>query len=177
MLEVVGSAVEFDDVDGMTVLGVRPFGLSRSSRLLKRAFDIVGTSIGLSRSPRSSPAVAIAIRLDSRGPIFFRQVRVGRDGEPFRIFKFRSMVIDADAQKDELRGCNEVGDGMFKIAADPRVTRVGRLLRAHLARRAAAAVQRAARRDEPRRPAPARRRRGRAGASASTAAGSTSRPA
>jgi lipopolysaccharide/colanic/teichoic acid biosynthesis glycosyltransferase len=74
-------------------------------------------------------ALAIAIRLDSRGSIFFRQVRIGRDGEPFEIFKFRSMVTGADAQKDALRGFNEVGDGMFKISSDPRVTRVGRLLR------------------------------------------------
>ena len=72
---------------------------------------------------------ALAIRLDSRGPIFFRQVRVGRDGRHFRIFKFRSMCMDAESQKDDLRGLNEVGDGMFKITEDPRVTRVGRFLR------------------------------------------------
>ncbi len=129
MLEVVGSAVEFDDVDGMTVLGVRQFGLSRSSRTLKRAFDIVVTSIGLVAVAPILAGLAIAIRLDTRGSIFFRQVRIGRDGEPFEIFKFRSMVTGADARKDELRGMNEVGDGMFKISADPRVTRVGRLLR------------------------------------------------
>ena len=54
---------------------------------------------------------------------------MGRDGRQFRIYKFRSMVVEADAQKDQLRGLNEVGDGMFKIAADPRVTRVGAFLR------------------------------------------------
>ena len=129
MLEVVGSAVEFDDVDGMTVLGVRQFGLSRSSRTLKRAFDIVVTSIGLVAVAPILAGLAIAIRLDTRGSIFFRQVRIGRDGEPFEIFKFRSMVTGADARKDELRELNEVGDGMFKISADPRVTRVGRFLR------------------------------------------------
>ena len=129
MLEVVGSAVEFDDVDGMTMLGVRPFGLSRSSRLLKRAFDLVATSVGLLAVGPVMAAIALAIRLDSKGPVFFRQVRVGRDGRHFRIFKFRSMVVDADAQKERLRALNEVGDGMFKITDDPRVTRVGELLR------------------------------------------------
>jgi exopolysaccharide biosynthesis polyprenyl glycosylphosphotransferase len=129
MLEVVGSAVEFEDVDGMTMMGVRPFGLSRSSHLLKRAFDIVATSIGLLAVGPIIAAVALAIRLDTKGPIFFRQVRVGRDGREFRIYKFRSMVADADAQKERLRRFNEVGDGMFKISDDPRVTRVGGLLR------------------------------------------------
>ena len=73
--------------------------------------------------------IAAAIRLDSRGPIFFRQVRVGRNGETFRIFKFRSMVVDAEEQKEQLRSLSEVGEGMFKISRDPRVTRVGAFLR------------------------------------------------
>jgi exopolysaccharide biosynthesis polyprenyl glycosylphosphotransferase len=128
-LEVVGSAVEFEDIDGMMLLGVRPFGLSRSSRLLKRIFDLVVTSIGLIAVAPVLAIVAAAIRLDSNGPIFFRQVRVGRDGETFRIFKFRSMVVNAEEQKDRLRAYNEVGDGMFKITRDPRVTRVGGFLR------------------------------------------------
>lgn len=129
MLEVVGSAVEFEDVDGMTMLGVRPFGLSRSSRLLKRAFDLISTSIGLVLVGPVIAAIALAIRLDSKGPVLFRQVRVGRDGRPFRIFKFRSMVMNAEEQKERLRAMNEVGDGMFKISRDPRVTRVGSFLR------------------------------------------------
>jgi lipopolysaccharide/colanic/teichoic acid biosynthesis glycosyltransferase len=74
-------------------------------------------------------AIAVAIRLDSPGPALFRQPRVGREGRHFRIFKFRSMVTDADAHKDELRERNEAGAGLFKIAHDPRVTRVGAFLR------------------------------------------------
>jgi exopolysaccharide biosynthesis polyprenyl glycosylphosphotransferase len=129
MLEVVGSVVEFDDVDGLTMLGIRPFGFSASSRFLKRSFDLAATSLGMLAVAPILAAVAVAIRLDSRGPVFFRQVRVGRDGEPFHIFKFRSMVVGAEAQKDRLWALNEVGDGMFKISADPRVTRVGAFLR------------------------------------------------
>jgi exopolysaccharide biosynthesis polyprenyl glycosylphosphotransferase len=129
IFEVVGSAVEIDDVDGMTMLGVRSFGLSRSSRLLKRSFDVVAASIGLLVAGPLISAIALAIRLDSHGPIFFRQVRVGRDGRHFRILKFRSMVVDAEARKDELRVLNEAGDGLFKISDDPRITRVGRFLR------------------------------------------------
>ena len=163
MLEVVGSAVEFDDLDGMTVLGVRQFGLSRSSRRLKRAFDFVATPIGLLAVAPILAALAAAIKLDSRGPVFFRQVRIGRDGVPFEIFKFRSMVVDADAQKDALRDLNEVGDGMFKITADPRVTRVGNFLRRTSLDELPQLFNVLRGRDEPRRPAPARRRRGRAG--------------
>ncbi len=130
MFEVVGSAVELEDVDGMTMLAVRPFGLSRSSRMLKRSFDLVATSVGLLVVGPIIAGIALAIRLDTDGPVFFRQVRVGRDGRHFRIFKFRSMVVGAHAQRDQLRDLNEVGDGMFKISDDPRVTRVGRFLRA-----------------------------------------------
>ncbi len=74
-------------------------------------------------------AVALSIRLDSKGPILFRQIRVGRDGSHFRIFKFRSMVADAEAQKEVLRSRNEAGRGLFKITDDPRITRVGGFLR------------------------------------------------
>jgi lipopolysaccharide/colanic/teichoic acid biosynthesis glycosyltransferase len=72
--------------------------------------------------------LAIAVKLDSRGPVLFRQPRVGRAGCGFDMFKFRSMVDGADAMKDELRTHNEAR-GLFKIAADPRITRVGRFLR------------------------------------------------
>ena len=129
MLEVVGSAVEFDDIDGMTMLGVRKFGLPRSSRLLKRAFDLAVGGAVLSLVSPLLGAIALAIRLESRGPVFFRQTRVGRDGHHFQIVKFRSMVADAEAQKDTLRARNEAGDGLFKIRDDPRITRVGRFLR------------------------------------------------
>jgi exopolysaccharide biosynthesis polyprenyl glycosylphosphotransferase len=129
IFEVVGSAVELDDVDGMTMLGVRSFGLSRSSVLLKRSFDLVAASIALLIAGPLIALIALAIRLDSDGPLFFRQVRVGRDGKHFRIFKFRSMVVDAEARKDQLRVFNEAGEGLFKISDDPRVTRVGRFLR------------------------------------------------
>jgi exopolysaccharide biosynthesis polyprenyl glycosylphosphotransferase len=130
MFEVVGSSVEFDDVDGMTMLGIRRFGLSHSSRLLKRGFDLAATSVGMLFVAPILGAIALAIRLDTKGPVIFRQTRVGRDGEHFSICKFRTMVVDADARKDELRARNEAGDGLFKITDDPRVTRVGKILRA-----------------------------------------------
>jgi exopolysaccharide biosynthesis polyprenyl glycosylphosphotransferase len=129
LLEVVGSSVEFDDLHGVTLMGVRRFELTRSSAALKRAFDLVAASIGLLAVAPMMIAAAVAIKLDSRGPVFFRQPRVGRHGKHFHIFKFRTMIRDADAMKDALRPRNEAQEGLFKIVDDPRVTRVGRFLR------------------------------------------------
>jgi exopolysaccharide biosynthesis polyprenyl glycosylphosphotransferase len=129
LLEVVGSSVEFDDLHGVTVMGVRRFELTRSSAAFKRAFDLLGASLGLLAVLPLLVVIAIAIKLDGRGPVFFRQLRVGRHGQRFQMLKFRTMVPDAEALKDSLRHRNEAREGLFKIAADPRVTRVGRLLR------------------------------------------------
>jgi exopolysaccharide biosynthesis polyprenyl glycosylphosphotransferase len=128
LFEVVGSSVEFDHLDGLTILGVRRFGLTRSSRVLKRAFDLAGAAVGLLVAAPLIVAISVAIRLDSRGPVFFRQTRVGRDGRHFAMLKFRSMVVDAESRKTTLRHLNETM-GLFKIADDPRMTRVGRILR------------------------------------------------
>jgi len=129
VLEVVGSSVEFDNVHGVTVMGVRRFDLARSSAGVKRAFDLFGASLGLLALSPLMVFFAVAIRLDSRGPVFFRQLRVGRHGERFHVLKYRTMVPNAEALKDGLRDRNEAAEGLFKIADDPRVTRVGRLLR------------------------------------------------
>jgi exopolysaccharide biosynthesis polyprenyl glycosylphosphotransferase len=129
LLEVVGSSVEFDNLHGVTVMGVRRFELTRSSSAVKRAFDVICASIGVLAVSPLLLVAAIAIKLDSRGPVFFRQLRVGRHGEHFHILKFRTMVDGADALKDSLRDRNEAHDGLFKIADDPRVTKVGRFLR------------------------------------------------
>ncbi len=128
MMEVVGSSVEFDYLDGLTMLGVRRFGLTLSSRLVKRAFDLVGSTVLLVAVAPLGLMAALAIRLDSRGPVLFRQTRVGKDGRRFRMFKFRSMVDGAEEIKDNLRHLNNV-EGLFKLEDDPRVTRIGRVLR------------------------------------------------
>jgi exopolysaccharide biosynthesis polyprenyl glycosylphosphotransferase len=129
LFEVVGSAVEFDDLDGIPLLGLRGQGLPRSSRLLKRACDTAMASLALLLLGPALLIISIAIRLDSPGPVLFRQKRVGRHGRAFRIWKFRTMYDGADSMKDQLLSRNEGAEGFFKIADDPRVTRVGRWLR------------------------------------------------
>jgi exopolysaccharide biosynthesis polyprenyl glycosylphosphotransferase len=128
VLEVVGPSVHVDDVEGLPLLSTRPFGLSRSSRVIKRGLDLVGSGVMLIVLSPMMTMAAIAIKLDSHGPVFFRQHRVGRDGAPFEMLKFRTMSPDAEARKQALVEQNEA-DGMFKIANDPRITRVGRVLR------------------------------------------------
>jgi exopolysaccharide biosynthesis polyprenyl glycosylphosphotransferase len=129
LFEAVGSAYEFDEVEGATLLGVRRHGLSRSSWLIKRSFDLVCASVVALLLLPLMAMIAAAIKLDSRGPIFFRQPRMGREDTVFRIFKFRTMVVDAEARKADLEERNEAGGGLFKIEDDPRITRVGRFLR------------------------------------------------
>jgi len=129
LLEVVGSASVFDELDGLSLLGVRPYGLSKSSELLKRTMDFAGAFVLLLGLAPLLILISILIKLDSTGPVFFVQRRTGRHGQQFGIIKFRSMVADAEQIKDRLRGQNEVAGGLFKISADPRITRVGGLLR------------------------------------------------
>jgi exopolysaccharide biosynthesis polyprenyl glycosylphosphotransferase len=128
VLEVVGSSASFDFIDGLTVLGVPEFGMSSTAQALKRTFDVAGSALLILLASPLLVAIALAVKLTSAGPVFFRQERVGRNGERFDMLKFRSMHDGADALKDELRHANEQ-DGLFKIADDPRITRVGRLLR------------------------------------------------
>jgi exopolysaccharide biosynthesis polyprenyl glycosylphosphotransferase len=129
LLEVVGSSVEFDDLHGVTVMGVRRFDLTRSSQAFKRAFDLLGASLGLLAISPLMGLIALLIKLEDGGPVFFRQLRVGRHGQRFMMVKFRTMIPDADSLKDSLRDRNEAAEGLFKIAEDPRITRVGRWLR------------------------------------------------
>ena len=102
--------------------------MSRSSRVMKRALDIAAAGAALALASPVLLVTAIAIALDSPGPVLFGQTRVGRDGRHFEILKFRSMIDGAEAQREALDHRNETA-GLFKLADDPRVTRVGRVLR------------------------------------------------
>lgn len=128
LFDALGPSVELDDVEGITVLGVNPPVLSRSSRFLKRLIDLIGAAILLLLTAPLQAAIAVAIKLDSPGPVFFRQVRIGRWGERFRLVKFRTMSTDAEERQEELLGKSK-DSGWLLLDHDPRVTRVGRFLR------------------------------------------------
>jgi len=97
--------------------------------LVKRVMDIFGGIIGCLITLILTPFVALAIKLDSKGPVFFSQIRIGKNGRRFKIFKFRSMYVDAEEQKKKLETQNEVKGLMFKMTDDPRVTKVGKIIR------------------------------------------------
>jgi exopolysaccharide biosynthesis polyprenyl glycosylphosphotransferase len=128
VMTVVGAAATIDELDSMILLGVPRFGLSRSSQALKRALDATCGALLLLMVAPIFLIIATAIRRDSEGPALFRQKRIGRDGEPFTMYKFRSMIVDAERMKADLDGLNETS-GLFKMTDDPRVTHIGRLLR------------------------------------------------
>jgi exopolysaccharide biosynthesis polyprenyl glycosylphosphotransferase len=129
LLEVVGTSSTFDDIDGITLLGVRQYGLSASSGMMKRTMDIACAGLAVLVLAPLFGLAAILIKLDGGGPVFFRQRRIGRRGANFEMLKFRSMVPNADQRKADLREHNEAEGGLFKITDDPRITRVGRWLR------------------------------------------------
>lgn len=97
--------------------------------VVKRGIDIVGGLVGCLITIVLTPFVALAIKLDSPGPVFFSQIRIGKNGRRFRIYKFRSMYVDAEARKKELEAQNEMQGLMFKMENDPRITKVGRFIR------------------------------------------------
>ena len=97
--------------------------------VVKRLIDILGGLVGSLITVIIAPFVAIAIRLDSPGPVFFAQTRIGKNGRRFKIYKFRSMYVDAEERKKELESQNEMQGLMFKMENDPRITRVGKFIR------------------------------------------------
>ena len=130
LFEFLGGARSVEQLGDLPMLSIGVTSLSRPSRIAKRLMDVAFASIALLLSAPLFALVALAIKLESRGPVLFRQTRAGRDGRPFRILKFRSMYADADRRKAEYGELNDHGDGvMFKIHEDPRITRGGRFLR------------------------------------------------
>ncbi|WP_102279279.1 sugar transferase [[Lactobacillus] timonensis] len=99
-------------------------------RFIKRLFDIIASALALVILSPLLLIIAICIKVDDpKGPVFYSQIRVGKDGKHFKMFKFRSMVTNADQLLEKLRAKNEVDGAMFKIKNDPRITRVGRVIR------------------------------------------------
>lgn len=129
VLEHTLSAGRVEEVDGLPIYSM----VTGPDRVLalaaKRALDITGSAVALLALSPVLLGIALAVRLDSAGPILFRQERVGVHGRRFRIVKFRTMVADAEERLDELRARNEIRGHAFKLTHDPRVTRVGRWLR------------------------------------------------
>jgi exopolysaccharide biosynthesis polyprenyl glycosylphosphotransferase len=131
--DTVGARLQLHQLEGMPLLTVPRSAMGRSALWLKRALDLAAGAVAVVLLSPVLTACAIAIKLDTPGPVLFRQRRVGRNDEPFEVLKFRSMCDGADDQKQAVANLNLHGGGtetgMFKIPADPRITRVGAFLR------------------------------------------------
>ncbi len=131
-LELPGTHSDRSKIDSFgsySVLTYTRFQSSYKRLLIKRVIDIVGGLVGLLITLLFFPFVALAIKIDSPGPILFSQVRIGRNGRRFKVYKFRSMYQDAEARKKELEDQNEMQGLMFKMENDPRITKVGKFIR------------------------------------------------
>jgi|tagenome__1003787_1003787.scaffolds.fasta_scaffold20925909_2 exopolysaccharide biosynthesis polyprenyl glycosylphosphotransferase len=134
LFEMITPTVQLHQVEGLPLMSMPPMRLSRSDRAVKRGIDVLIGIVALVALAPIFAGIAIAIKLTSRGPVFFRQERVGERDCAFRMWKFRSMVVDAESRRGEVSHLNRyLADGddpvMFKVPNDPRTTRVGRVLR------------------------------------------------
>jgi exopolysaccharide biosynthesis polyprenyl glycosylphosphotransferase len=121
--------VDVEAINGIPLISIKQSSLTGWNLVVKRAYDLILTTVGMTVSAPLWLFIAIAIKLDSPGPVLFRQERAGRHGKPFTVYKFRSMRQDAEAELAKLQNRNEVDGPMFKIRDDPRRTRIGRFIR------------------------------------------------
>ena len=130
LLQLSLDRVELDEVAGIPLIGLRDASIRGLSYAVKRSMDIMVASVVLTLMGLPMAIIAAMIRLDSPGPILIRQMRIGRDGVPFTLIKFRCMVRDAEEQRQALLAANpHIDPRLFKLKDDPRLTRVGRILR------------------------------------------------
>jgi exopolysaccharide biosynthesis polyprenyl glycosylphosphotransferase len=129
LTDIAGPRIHTQQVAGLPLIHVTTPTLEGGQRVAKRLFDVVVSGALIVIAAPIMTALALAIKIESRGPVLFRQHRVGIEGAPFRMYKFRSMVVDAEERLAELAHRNEGSGVLFKIKNDPRVTRVGRMLR------------------------------------------------
>jgi exopolysaccharide biosynthesis polyprenyl glycosylphosphotransferase len=129
LLQMSLSRMDVDDLGGVPMIGIKEISITGWKLVMKRAIDFTIALVGLIVSLPLTLLIALAIKLDSPGPVLFRQVRVGKVGRHFVLYKFRSMSEGAEQEQQKLAGMNETEGPIFKIRHDPRCTRVGRFLR------------------------------------------------
>jgi exopolysaccharide biosynthesis polyprenyl glycosylphosphotransferase len=129
LLDVAGPRTTIRPVAGLPLLHVDHVELTGAKQVTKGIFDRISAALALAVLAPLFTVIALAIKLSDKGPVFFRQTRIGKDGHTFTLWKFRTMVVDAEAQKAELLPQNDGNGRLFKMRRDPRVTRAGAWLR------------------------------------------------
>jgi exopolysaccharide biosynthesis polyprenyl glycosylphosphotransferase len=129
LIDVAGPRTTIRPVAGLPLLQLDHPELAGGKQVIKAVFDRVAAAMILIAVSPLFLVIALAIRLDDHGPVLFKQTRVGRDGHTFKVYKFRTMVVDAEQRKQQLQALNEGAGMLFKMRRDPRVTKVGGSLR------------------------------------------------
>ncbi len=129
IFELQVNALDFQELNGVPLIGIRDNQLTGFNYLVKRGVDLALALTLLAVAAIPMLLIALAIKIDSKGPIILRQTRIGKNGQGFTFYKFRSMYNDADQRLEELKAFNQTGGATFKMTNDPRRTRVGRIIR------------------------------------------------
>lgn len=129
LTDVAGPRIHTQPVAGLPLIHVSTPKLEGGKAFIKRSFDVIGSAVLILMLSPVLLLVALAVKLDSNGPVLFKQERIGMRGEPFKMLKFRSMVVDAEARLAKLQRQNEGHGVLFKMKDDPRITRVGKFIR------------------------------------------------
>ncbi len=129
LYELSFDRVDVGNLSGIPLIGVKELSLKGWNLVMKRIMDVLIVALIAPAVLPLTALIALAIRRDSPGPAIFKQQRIGRDGRIFTVYKFRTMYLDAEARKADLAALNEADGPIFKIADDPRITRIGRFLR------------------------------------------------
>lgn len=129
LFQMTRNQMEVEQLNGIPLISVRDISIEGWNRVFKRTSDLVFIAVASLFALPIGLMIAGAIRLESPGPIFYSQTRVGKDGKRFRCYKFRSMIVGADQMRDQISSLNEATGPLFKMRDDPRLTRIGRFIR------------------------------------------------
>jgi exopolysaccharide biosynthesis polyprenyl glycosylphosphotransferase len=129
LFQLTKNQMKVEELNGIPLISTRDISIQGWNLILKRTFDLVVGAVMVLLALPLMGVIALAVRLDTPGPILYRQVRVGKHGKEFACFKFRSMVSNADDLRSQVAELNESTGPLFKIRNDPRLTRVGRFIR------------------------------------------------
>ncbi len=129
LFQMTLNRMHVEEIAGVPMIGIKEVGISGLNQLIKRSIDVIFSAVALVLAAPLMGLIALMIKMESPGPVLFRQERVGKDGRRFIFYKFRSMVEDAERQQAALMDLNEADGPLFKIKDDPRTTRLGKWLR------------------------------------------------
>lgn len=128
-LSITSKKINISEIDGILLIGIRKVTFTRWDQILKRIFDLSIATVTILLSFPFLAIISFLIKIDTKGPMFYKQKRIGKGGKNFYFFKFRSMIAEAEKQREVLSQLNEADGYLFKVRNDPRITRIGKFIR------------------------------------------------